>query len=90
MGEPNNVSPKDLGGGGGGGYYAMCMWRLNPQVMQYGGFTPGQRVFGGAPKMPIVAVGNPNCSDSRFPKNKNIWRRRKILFRRVGNRTRHL
>ena len=37
----------------------MTMMRLNSQVQQYDGFTPGERVFGRARKLPIGAFGNP-------------------------------
>ena len=37
----------------------MTMMRLNSQVQQYDGLTPGESVFGGTPKLPIGAVGNP-------------------------------
>ena len=43
-------------------YDAMCLRRLNVQVQQYDGFTPGRRVFGRAPKLPVGAVGSPHFS----------------------------
>ena len=45
----------------------MTALHLNSQVQQYDGFTPGQRVFGRAPKLPIGTVGNPNFSDFMKP-----------------------
>ena len=45
----------------------MTTLRLNSQAQQYGGFTPGQRVTGRTPKLPIGAVGNPNFADSMNP-----------------------
>ena len=42
--------------------------RLNSQLQQYDGFTPGQRVFGGTPKLPIGTVDNPNFNDCMNPK----------------------
>ena len=39
------------------------MLHLNPKVQQYDGFTPGRRVFGRTPKMPIEAACNPNFRD---------------------------
>ena len=38
----------------------MASLHLNSQVQQYDGFTPGHRVFGRTPKLPIGAAGNPN------------------------------
>ena len=37
----------------------MITMPLNSQVRQYDGFTPGRRVFGRTPEVPIGAVGNP-------------------------------
>ena len=34
-------------------YAAICMEHLNPKVQRYGGFTPGKRVSGRAPKLQI-------------------------------------
>ena len=57
---------------------AMATMRLNSQVQQYGGFTPWERVFGRAPKLPIGAVGNPffedfmNSSDAPTTKTHNL------------------
>ena len=47
---------------------AMAALHLNSQVQQFGGFTPGRRVFGGAPKLPIGTVGNSNFNDCMNPK----------------------
>ena len=44
-------------------YASLSMLHLDSKVHRYDGFTPGQRVFGRAPKMPIGTVGNPNFSD---------------------------
>ena len=41
----------------------MTMAHLNSQVQQFGGFTPGKRVFGGNPKMPIGTAGDPHFED---------------------------
>ena len=43
--------------------------RLNPQVRQFGGFAPGQRVFGRIPTMPIGVVDNSHFLDSANPKD---------------------
>ena len=43
------------------------MIRLNSRVHQYGGFTSGRRVFGGAPKLPIGAAGNSFFEDFMHP-----------------------
>ena len=51
-----------------GGFAAMKTMRLNSQVQQFGGFAPGQRVFGRTPKKPIAAVGNPHFDDFANPK----------------------
>ena len=40
-------------------FVSMATMRLNSQVQQYDGFTPGKRVFWRGPKLPIGAVGNP-------------------------------
>ena len=45
----------------------MAALHLNSQVQQYDGFTPGQRVFGRKPKLPIGAAGNPNFTDFANP-----------------------
>ena len=50
-----------------GEFSAMAALHLNSQVQQYGGFTPGQRAFGRAPKLPIGTAGNPNFSDFMKP-----------------------
>ena len=42
---------------------AMTTTHLNSQVRKFDGFAHGQRVFVGAPKMPIGAVGNPHFDD---------------------------
>ena len=41
----------------------MTTMRLNSQVHQYGGFTPGRRVFGRTPKLAIGAGDNPFFGD---------------------------
>ena len=40
------------------GFAAMSMMHLNSRVRQFGGFAPGQRVFGRAPKcrLPRLAI----------------------------------
>ena len=45
----------------------MAALHLNSQVQQYDGFTPGQRVFGRTPKLPIGAADNPNFTDFANP-----------------------
>ena len=45
----------------------MTTMRLNSQVRQFGGFTPGKRVSGRTPKMPIDKVGNPHFGDFTNP-----------------------
>ena len=45
----------------------MTMMHLNSQVRQYGGFTPGQRVFGRTPKLPIGTIDNPFFWDFTNP-----------------------
>ena len=49
-------------------FAATTMMRLNPQVQQFGGLTHEKRVFGGDPKMPIGAAGNPHFEDFVNPK----------------------
>ena len=44
-------------------YTASRTMRLNSEILQYAGITPGQRVFGGSPKLPIGAVDNPTFKD---------------------------
>ena len=46
----------------------MATMRLNFQAQQLGGFTPGNMVSGGTPKMPIGAVGSPHFEDFLNPK----------------------
>ena len=46
-----------------GGFSAMAALQLNSQGQQYGGFTPGHRVFGRTQKLPIGTAGNPNFTD---------------------------
>ena len=43
------------------------MLRLNSQVWQFGGLTPGRRVRGRDPKMPIGAAGSPHFADFANP-----------------------
>ena len=43
-----------------GEFSDMAALHLNSQVQQYDGFTPGQRLFGRTPKLPIGAAGSPN------------------------------
>ena len=43
------------------------MMRMDSQVQQDDGFTPGQRVFGRAPKFPICAIDNPFFEDFTNP-----------------------
>ena len=50
-----------------GEFSAMTAMRLNSQVRQFDGFTPGQRVFGRTPKLPIGAVRNPNFAEFMNP-----------------------
>ena len=40
-------------------FAAMAKMRLNSQVRQYGGFTPGGKVSGRTPKLPIGAARSP-------------------------------
>ena len=49
------------------GFAEMTTMRLNSQVRQFFGFTPGRRVFGRAPKIPIGDVGSPNFEDFTNP-----------------------
>ena len=48
-------------------FSAMDSLHLNSQAHQYDGFTPGKRVFGRTPKLPIGAVGNPDFTDFANP-----------------------
>merc|ERR1712112_176904 len=48
-------------------FSAMTALHLNSQVQLYDGFTPGKRVFGRTPKLPIGTVGNPNFPDFMKP-----------------------
>ena len=41
----------------------MRMLRLSSKVPKYDGFTPGRRVFGRSPKLPIGAAGGPHFRD---------------------------
>ena len=45
----------------------MAALHINSQVRQYDGFTPGHRVSGWAPKLPIGTLGNPNFADFTNP-----------------------
>ena len=45
----------------------MAMMHMNSQVQQYDGFTPGQRVFGRTPKLPIGSIDNPFFGDFTNP-----------------------
>ena len=62
--KPNSPSRKEWGE-----FSAMTMMRLNAQVRQFGGFAPGQRVFGRTPKIPIGAIGNPHFEDFTNPED---------------------
>ena len=66
-----------------GGFPAMAMMRLNSQVQQFGGFTPGGRggggVFGMTPKMPIGAAGSPHFEDFTNPKEAKITKTHHLL-----------
>ena len=53
--KPNSPSRKEWGE-----FSAMTMMRLNAQVRQFGGFAPGQRVFGRKTEIPIGALRNPH------------------------------
>ena len=44
------------------------MTHLDSQVQQFGGFTPGKRVFGLDPEIPIGTAGSPHFSDFMNPK----------------------
>ena len=44
-------------------YASMCIPRMNSQVPQYDGFTPGQRDFGRSPKLQIGAADGPHFRD---------------------------
>ena len=46
---------------------AMTTMRLNSKVRRFGGFTPGRKVFGWTPEMPIGAVGSPHFEDFMSP-----------------------
>ena len=48
-------------------YDALSMLHLCPQSQQYDGFTPGQRVPGRTPKMPIGVTGDPSPCDFMNP-----------------------
>ena len=50
-----------------GEFSEMDMVHLNSQVLQFGGFAHGRRVFGRAPKMPIATVCSPNFADFANP-----------------------
>ena len=45
----------------------MTTMRLNSKVRQYVGLTPGRRVFGRTPKLPIGEAGSPFFRDSMSP-----------------------
>ena len=59
--------PKNLSNREWKEFSAMATMHLNSQVQQYGGFTPGGRVFGRTPKLPIEAAGNPFFEDFMNP-----------------------
>ena len=40
-------------------YASLSMLHLDPQSLQYDGFTPGERVSGRTPRVPIGAAGKP-------------------------------
>ena len=63
----------------GGGSPAMTMMHLNSQAQQFGGFTPGQRVFGRTPKMPTGAVSNPHFTDFMNPKDARTTKTHHLL-----------
>ena len=62
--KPNSLSSKEWEG-----FAEMATMRLNSQVRQFGGFKPGQRVFGRTPKIPIGATGNPHFEDFTNPED---------------------
>ena len=73
--------PKNLNNKEWGEFAARTMMRLNSQVQQYDGFTPGQRFLGRTPKLPIGAVGNPFSKILRT-RRKNPTQKRIVPFRR--------
>ena len=58
----------------------MITMRLNSQVPQFGARTPGKRVFGLSPKMPIGAVGSPHFPDSANPKGAQSTKTHHLLW----------
>ena len=61
------------------GFPDMPTTHLNSQVQQFDGFTTGQRVFGGTPKMPIGTAGSPNFEDFTNPKEAQTPKTRHLL-----------
>ena len=52
---------------------------FNSPAHQCDGFTPGRRVFGRTPKMPIGAAGNPFYNESMNPADSLVARARRVL-----------
>ena len=48
-------------------FSSMTMMHMYSQVQHYDGFTPGQRVFGRTPKLPIGTIDNPFFEDFMNP-----------------------
>ena len=62
-----------------GGFPEMTMVRLNSHVHRSVAPTPGRRVFGRTPKMPIGAVSNPNFADFTKPKEAGTTKTHHLL-----------
>ena len=50
-------------------YDALSMLHLNAQLQQFGCYTPGKRVYGRTPEMPIATVDNTFYNDFMNPKD---------------------
>ena len=57
----------------------MTTMRLNSHLGQFGGFTHRQGVFGGDPKMPIAAAGDPHFEVFMNPKEDQATKKHHFL-----------
>ena len=66
------------------------MLHLNAQSRQYDGFTPGHRVFGRTPEIPIGTVGNPFRLDFTKPGGPSATQTHQAVAKTGGGFGNHL
>ena len=58
---------------------SMCMAHFKSKAREYGGLTPGHRVVGRSPKMPIATAGSPHVKDFTPQNESHVTKARDLV-----------